>query len=374
MSSTPSLHPAGTWKLTNQWLARSAPRWARRLGWRGPFEPTHHLWSRGLALLCDHHGGLRFVRDQRGGRPALHIDPRAYAAAKDGDLLWVRATALPQFLEQVLPQLRARVVLVTGDEDWLIPGDFADAAKICASHKVLAWFAQNFDGTDRSGKIQGLPIGLDYHSISGRSRWGHRQATPQEQEAELEVLRATMPANGERLVRVHADFHFNKHARAFRGECRHAVEARLRPNPLIDFQQHKLPRLALWQEKTRYAFVVSPHGNGLDCHRTWESLLLGNIIIVKRSPLDPLYEGLPVVIVDHWGEITAENLRRWHQQHCAAFTSTEVERRLTNEYWITRMRADARRRLNGAASSSGWETHARATEAAGFAVPQPTRP
>jgi hypothetical protein len=84
--------------------------------------------------------------------------------------------------------------------------------------------------------------------------------------------------------------------------------------------------------------VVSPHGNGLDCHRTWESLVLGNIVIVKRSSLDPLYEGLPVVIVDDWREIGVDNLRLWRAEHSGAFSKPEVQERLTNRYWIARMR------------------------------------
>ena len=97
-------------------------------------------------------------------------------------------------------------------------------------------------------------------------------------------------------------------------------------------------RIELWREKTRYAFVVSPHGNGLDCHRTWESLVLGNIPIVKRSSIDPLYEGLPVVIVDDWREITPENSKRWLAEHADAFGRPEVQHRLTNDYWLTRAR------------------------------------
>jgi hypothetical protein len=104
-------------------------------------------------------------------------------------------------------------------------------------------------------------------------------------------------------------------------------------------------RLELWREKTRYAFVVSPHGNGLDCHRTWESLVLGNIVIVKRSSLDPLYEGLPVVIVDDWREIQHQNLLRWHAQHSASFAEPAVQERLTNRYWIARMRRAVAERL-----------------------------
>jgi hypothetical protein len=66
---------------------------------------------------------------------------------------------------------------------------------------------------------------------------------------------------------------------------------------------------------------------------------------VKRSPLDPLYEGLPVVIVDQWDDITDDNLRRWHEQHSGAFTDAEVQERLTNRYWIGRMRRVVAERL-----------------------------
>jgi len=252
---------------------------------------------------------------------------------------------LPEFLERVLPRIHSRFVLVTGDEDWSIPGDFARAAEICASDKVLAWFAQNFDGTGGVGKIHPLPIGFDFHTISNRRRWGHPLATPREQEIELEELQATMPPNEQRLPRVHADFHFNKHARPLMGESRGTVEATLRRNALIDFEPQKVPRLELWRRKTGYAFAVSPHGNGLDCHRTWESLALGNIVIVKRSPLDPLYEGLPVAIVNEWDDITAENLSAWHRRYGRAFVEPSVRERLTNRYWIDRMRAVANERL-----------------------------
>ena len=154
-----------------------------------------------------------------------------------------------------------------------------------------------------------------------------------------------MPANGQRLLRVHADFHFNKHARPPMGEGRDAVESTLRANPLIDFQAEKIPRLDLWREKTSYAFVVSPHGNGLDCHRTWESLALGNIVIVKRSPLDPLYGGRPVVIVNHWSEITQEALAQWQGEHARTFSEPSFRERLTNRYWIDRIREESKRPL-----------------------------
>jgi len=57
-------------------------------------------------------------------------------------------------------------------------------------------------------------------------------------------------------------------------------------------------------------FVLSPPGNGLDCHRTWEVLYVGSIPVVISSTLDPLYVGLPVIIVDSWEEVTEDFLER----------------------------------------------------------------
>src|SRR5262249_15661865 len=82
----------------------------------GPFEPTRCVWSRGLGLLCDHNGGREFVKRQRGGRRAQRFDPSLFAAVRDGDLVWMRLIALPQFLTEALPRIRARFALVTGDE------------------------------------------------------------------------------------------------------------------------------------------------------------------------------------------------------------------------------------------------------------------
>jgi hypothetical protein len=226
-----------------------------------------------------------------------------------------------------------------------MPSHFPRAREIIDNDHVVCWFSQNLDGSDTSGKMLPLPIGIDFHTISQRRKWGHPRATPREQEQELHNLRRKMPSNADRLLRVHADFHFNKHEGRWSGERRATVEAVLRRNDRVDFLSHKLPRLQLWREKTRYAFVVSPGGHGLDCHRTWESLALDNIVIVKRSPLDSLFQGLPVVIVDRWEEITASNLRRWHAQHAGSFATRETQARLSNQYWIDRVRAVFAERL-----------------------------
>ena len=51
-------------------------------------------------------------------------------------------------------------------------------------------------------------------------------------------------------------------------------------------------------------FVLSPPGNGPDCHRTWESIYLGAVPIVPRKAWPFKDFNLPVAQVNGWDEIS----------------------------------------------------------------------
>ena len=59
----------------------------------------------------------------------------------------------------------------------------------------------------------------------------------------------------------------------------------------------------------QFPFWLSPRGNGLDCHRTWEALYLDIIPIVWHSTLDPVFENLPIVVIKTWDELSEDILR-----------------------------------------------------------------
>jgi hypothetical protein len=103
-----------------------------------------------------------------------------------------------------------------------------------------------------------------------------------------------------------------------------------RSNPLINYVDTQ-DRDEYWRAHGDHAFVMSPVGNGLDCHRTWEALALGSIPIVKKSILtSKLYDDLPVVIVNDWSEITFENLTRWKQY---VLNNVFNMNKLTSNHW-----------------------------------------
>lgn len=52
----------------------------------------------------------------------------------------------------------------------------------------------------------------------------------------------------------------------------------------------------------RSKFVLCPEGTGIDTHRVYEALFCGATPVVLRNSLSPLYERMPVCIVDNWAD------------------------------------------------------------------------
>jgi len=69
-------------------------------------------------------------------------------------------------------------------------------------------------------------------------------------------------------------------------------------------QENNIPINDFYKDLKRSKYVLSPEGTGIDCHRIYESIFFDSIPILKTSLMDNFYKGLPVLIVEDWGEIT----------------------------------------------------------------------
>lgn len=67
------------------------------------------------------------------------------------------------------------------------------------------------------------------------------------------------------------------------------------------------------KELKTYKFCITPPGRGVDTHRAWEALMVGTIPIMFSTPLDSLFENLPVVIVTDWTTVTKEFLETTYE-------------------------------------------------------------
>ena len=112
------------------------------------------------------------------------------------------------------------------------------------------------------------------------------------------------------------------------------------PKNLLHQETEFVKRLDTWRNQTGFEFVLSPHGNGLDCHRTWEAICLGCIPIVRRSKMSDggLFDDLPVLIVEEWSDVTLKMLEETSRKFSRHFTPAK----LTMQYWVDRIRDSSR--------------------------------
>lgn len=76
----------------------------------------------------------------------------------------------------------------------------------------------------------------------------------------------------------------------------------LEKNNIINIS--KLSHTDYYESLSNYKFVISPEGNGIDCHRHYESLMAGCIPIIEKNPLtETKYIGLPILYTTDYSEI-----------------------------------------------------------------------
>ncbi|MEA9598578.1 hypothetical protein VC178_01545 [Polynucleobacter sp. AP-Sanab-80-C2] len=261
---------------------------------------TRLVASRAILANCD----VKASNPQSSEIDLEFLDAAAHRVNALHDLgrpvsIYICSDALPYFSKYVLPAIQIPFVLVSGDSDLSISVQtLGPTLKAIADHSLLiAWFAQNKDSEHT--KLRALPIGLDFHSRWRDAQiWGGGFILPAMQEAELRQILQQSPRWSERKVLAYCNWGVSVD-RGDRQECKQKM------NPQAYFYQSKrLSRTQTWVEQAQYAFVISPSGAGLDCHRTWEALALGCVPIVKRSPMGEVFEGLPVLMVDDWAQVS----------------------------------------------------------------------
>ena len=101
------------------------------------------------------------------------------------------------------------------------------------------------------------------------------------------------------------------------------------------YEPYKTTKEQTYINQSKYSFVISPLGHGMDCHRTWEALILGCIVIVQTSPLDSIYKDLPVLIINDWSDITQDLLQNTIKKF---ENKTFLYDKLTLNYWINKIK------------------------------------
>jgi len=289
-------------------------------------------------LSCTYVGSFGLLKSatKRSPNPVSDFDglnPEWYSNANENDVFHVCPQALPHFVDQVLPRLTKPFILLTNNSDLTRPSDIKQSLVILMHPLLTKWFAQNCIADYE--KLVRIPIGMDYHSLvpspnkhiwslPQKHSWGLKKM-PTVQEAELFAIKNSATS---RECKAYANFQFLMTTRY--GKEDRIAALNTVPKELVFYEPFKTTRDVCWKNMVKYVFVLSPHGNGLDCHRTWEALALGCYPIVKTSRIDPLFDNLPVWIVKEWSDITQESMNAKNEEFK---TKTFLMEKLTLKYW-----------------------------------------
>lgn len=300
------------------------------------FEGTELLWSKGIARLCDVSGSADYWReDTESVQPASRI---ADLYSGCGGLVWVRLGTrsrdgqpvdLDAFAQKALPTIRRPFVLLTTDGDAAVPSEIhpATVERLLTSPYLERWYTQNCDVSDVP-KIRPFPIGLSLHN---RRPFGSPKKTADELRQRSIAAR---PAS-ERPMTVYSDIGVS-----LASDDRRAAVQVVKDLSHVHSQTRRISQSATWRRYARSRFVLSLKGNGIDAHRTWEALYLGAIVITLRSTLDPLYAGLPVVLLDDLHEIAdPHNLVKWSNELLHLTDRNLVWQRLDPQRWVEILKA-----------------------------------
>jgi hypothetical protein len=246
--------------------------------------------------------------------------------------IYICTSAILHFINSMLPLIDFSFILVSGDCDETIPQEILnniDFLKLVNDTRLIHWFCQNMTIDHR--KVTRIPIGLDYHTLTVRPLWGPLSSSDHQEKMLLMIKDKSLPF-WNRNIKCYANFHFTMDTK-LGYDRKDAVKAMNKE--LIYYEEKPVSRLITWNKQKDYAFVICPHGGGLDCHRNWEALCLGCIPIVKTSSIDNLYNDLPVLIVKEWQVITNELLNDTISTFKAKIENNEFNiEKLKLSYWL----------------------------------------
>jgi hypothetical protein len=252
---------------------------------------------------CDH---IFDVKEQNFDPSTVNTGDLIFVGPRDYDHSTLRE-AMNDFFKNYHPLIKNKYILITHNSDLNITDEFFEYLE---SEKLFVWFAQNVKFVHP--KLKPLPIGLE------NALWRRNYA-----DTISRLMHATKTPEKKYLLYMNFSVSTNP---AERGPVYNYFKGK-------DFcySPDRLNTEKYLHEITQAKFILSPHGNGLDCHRTWEALYLGVIPVVKKSTLDPLYEGLPVLIVDDWCDLTEDFLEQKYIEMMSRSYRTE---KLYIHYWL----------------------------------------
>jgi hypothetical protein len=186
---------------------------------------------------------------------------------------------LDNFYKKIVKYINNKFILIThyGDKE-------AGLHNEILNHPLLVkWYGQNMYII--SDKTIGIPIGLE------NKHW---------KRTNIDTIKQHSTNSKEKLLYLNFSLRTNLNRKKI---MKKMLNMGFEENAKLDWNDYI-------EDLSRHKFCISPKGNGVDCHRTWECLYLGVIPIVEKSIPMSYFNDLPILFVDNYDIITREYLNK----------------------------------------------------------------
>lgn len=205
---------------------------------------------------------------------------------KSSKTIFIYGDYIPFFIDNIIKYLD-KIILLTHNGDNGVDFKYYNYLD---NENILRWYGVNIQFNHP--KLIALPIGI------ANSQWKH---------GNLKLLEKIVNKNNSKNNLLYINFSVKTNP-GKRKEIKNILSKN------FDICEKKLCQEEYLNNLSKYKFSISPPGNGIDCHRTWESLYLGVIPIVENHVHNLQFQDLPILIINDWNNINKEYLEKIYQE------------------------------------------------------------
>ncbi len=233
---------------------------------------------------------------------------------KEGEVIFVGDSLIEKFLSLVHPKIRCPYILVTHNGDAKITRELF----LKASDNLLHWYGINVEHNDV--KITPIPLGIEnkHYYVCGIPA----------------VFNYVKNKKLTKLDKIFYGFTISTNPTE-RGPALEIIKSHPNSETLSSWRGFFPYLLNL----NKYKLVLSPPGSCEEGHRTWDTMYIGGVPIVKSSPTTEYFKqvGVPLIVINDWEELNELNdntIASVYKEVVSAFNP----KTLTLDYWTNKIK------------------------------------
>lgn len=201
------------------------------------------------------------------------------------DWCFIKTDFVGDFFAKHMPK-RNNLVIITHNSDYPITEAYK---RFLDDPRVKVWFAQNADYDHP--KLKALALGV------GNGGYPH---------GDISVFNSVRSRECSKTNMFYVNFTVGNNPNE-RNYCLSQTGLSITPtvqNGWRFLKEYVVPNTfeGYLADMAKSYFTISPRGNGIDCHRTWEALYVKSIPVVTKSIVAQHHKDLPIIILDDWAD------------------------------------------------------------------------